>query len=345
MDTMSALVFHKPGEISVEEVEVPKVGPGDILMKVHATSICYSDIRVFKGEKKAKSGVIPGHETAGEIVGLGPEVEGFTKGERITICPILACGECYFCLVGKRNRCVNRTTLGYEENGGLASYLLIPERLVKLGHVIRLPESLSYEVAALTEPFACALNSVETCRLVPGSSVLIIGGGPMGLIHVLLAKAIGCPQIIVSDIMDSRLEAAKELGATLCVNPKRDDIKNKVLQATDGLGADAVILSVGSVEPVAEGLEVVRKQGYFNMFGGFPPGSVVQLDPNRIHYDEIFLTGTQNATPEQYVRACRLLRVIPDAAKLLTHKFGPKEADEAYSVRLRMEGLKSAVLY
>ncbi len=345
MDTMNALVFHKPGDIKVEDVPMPRVGPGDVLMKVHATSICYSDIRVFKGEKKARSGVIPGHETAGEIVEMGSQVEGYETGQRITICPIIACGECYYCMIGKRNRCIKRVTLGYEENGGLADYVLIPEQLVKLGHIITLPQGLSYEVAALTEPFACVLNSIESCRVVPGSSILIIGGGPMGLIHVLMAKAVGCPTIIVSDIMDSRLDSARELGATLGVNPQRESLRDAVMDATNGLGADAVILSVGNPNAVSEGLDMVRKQGYYNLFGGFPPESVVQLDPNRVHYDEIFLTGTQNATPEQYVRSCRLLTAIPDAGKILTHKFPAKEAEEAYNVRLRMEGLKSAVLY
>ncbi|MBM2826304.1 MAG: hypothetical protein HW403_368 [Dehalococcoidia bacterium] len=345
MDTMSALIFDSPGNIHVEDLPVPETGPGDILMRVRATSICYSDIRVYKGEKKAKAGVIPGHEIAGEIASMGSEVEGFSVGERITICPILACGECYYCMTGKRNRCVSRTTLGYEENGGLAHYVLIPKQLVKLGHVIPLPENLPYDVASLTEPFACALNSLESCRVQPGSTLAIVGAGPMGLIHVLLAAAIGCPQIIVSDPVEERLAWARELGATVTVNPTKESLEQVTMKATGGLGADAVVLSVGTVGAIADGLAVVRKQGYYNLFGGFPPGASFNLDPNRIHYDEIFLTGTQNATPDQYFRSAKLLNAIPKAAKLITHRFGPKNADEAYKARLDMSALKTTVIY
>ena len=345
METMSALIFDAPGKIHVDELPVPEPGPGDILMRVRATSICYSDIRVYKGEKKAKAGVIPGHEIAGEIEAMGSEVEGFSIGQRITLCPILACGECYYCMTGKRNRCVSRTTLGYEENGGLAHYVLIPEQLVKLGHVIPLSDTLSFEVASLTEPFACVLNSLESCRVQPGSTLAVIGGGPMGLIHVLLAAAIGCPQIIVSDPVEERLAWAKELGATMTVNPKKESLEQVTMKATDGLGADAVVLSVGTVDAIADGLAVVRKQGYYNLFGGFPPSSRFDLDPNRIHYDEIFITGTQNATPDQYFRSAKLLSAIPNAAKLITHRFGPKDADGAYRARLDMSGLKTTVIY
>src|SRR5688572_4959208 len=149
--SMKALVFHEPGRVSIEQRSEPQPGPRDILLRVGAASICASDIRVYRGEKKARAGVIPGHETAGVIAAVGGDVTEFRPGDRVVVCPIVADGSCYFCLQGKRNRCLNRITLGYEEDGGLAEYMLIPDRLLDLGHVFRVPDDLPLSRAALTE--------------------------------------------------------------------------------------------------------------------------------------------------------------------------------------------------
>lgn len=345
MATMQALIFERPGSIHVEERQIPEIGPGEVLLKVGAASVCASDIRVYKGEKKAKPGVIPGHEIAGAIAQVGEGVEGIARGERVVVCPIIACGECYFCLIGKRNRCLKRVTLGYDEDGGLANYVRIPQQLVQTGHVIPLETEMDYEVAAMTEPFACVLNSVETCKVQPGSSVLIIGAGPMGLMHLILSKAMGAAKIVVSDPLEDRLRVAAELGATHCVNPEKHDLVQEVMAATRGLGVDAGFLTFGTVAAMDGGLSSVRKLGFFNLFAGFPPDSHFDFDPNRIHYDELFVTGTQNANTDQYIRMARLLGVLPDARKLITHRFGAAEADKAYEARLGMEGLKAVVVY
>lgn len=345
METMSALVFHEAGRISLEERPVPKIGPDDVLVRVGAASVCASDIRVYKGEKYAKPGVIPGHEIAGEVVQVGSQVREVQLGDRVVVCPIIACGECYFCLLGRRNRCLRRTTLGYEEDGGFAPYLRAPGELVRLGHMIKIAPGLDYEVAVMTEPFACVLNSLETCRLRAGDTVFIIGAGPMGLTHLLLARALGASKVLISDPLKERLKAAEALGATVCVDPTRQSLRQEVLAATGGLGADVGILSVGVGDAIAEGLQSVRKQGFFNLFGGFPPGTQMVLDPNKVHYDELFLTGTQNATTDQYVRVAQLLAALPEARKLISHRFGPEEAPQAYAVRLDQSGLKTVVLY
>jgi len=342
---MTACVFHGPGKVAVEKIPKPEVGPGDVLMQVKATSICASDIRVFKGEKSARKGVIQGHEVAGVVAEVGSEVAGYSVGEAITVCPILACGRCYFCMIGRRNRCASRTTLGYDENGGLSEYMLIPQQLVELGHILKVPAGLPLEIASMTEPFACALYSLEVCQVGAGSSLLIVGAGPMGLTHLLIGRALGCSTIIVSDLMDSRLQAAQSLGADLCLDPTRQDVKKAVLEATAHQGADAVIITVGNVEAIGQGLDAVRKEGYVNLFGGFPPGARYVLDPNLIHYNEVVLTGTQNATPDHYRRALSLLTIMPKAKDLITHRFHITEAVGAFEARLALEGLKSVVTF
>lgn len=342
---MKACIFHEPGRISVEEVPDPRPGPGEVLLKVRAASICYSDIRVYKGLKKARPGVIPGHEIAGVVAAVGPGVEAFREGQRLVVCPILACGECYYCLQGKRNRCLDRRTLGYQEDGGLAELVVLPRRLVELGHLFSVPEGLPLERACLTEPTACTLNSLETCRAGAGGSLGIIGAGPMGLTHLLLARTMGVSRILVSEPVAERREYARRWGASRVVDPASEDLRRAALELSDGLGLDAAILTIGAAELVPETIRLVRRQGYVVLFGGFPPGASVPLDPNLIHYDELHLTGAQSAPPECYPRALHLLTIIPEMDGLITHRFAIQEATKAYETRLAGQGLKSVVVF
>ncbi len=341
---MKACVFHEPGRISVEERPDPRPGPGDLLLRVGAAAICHSDIRVYRGQKKARPGVIPGHEIAGVIVDAGEDVSQFRPGDRVAVCPILACGHCPFCIQGKRNRCPSRRTLGYEEDGGLAEYMLVPGELLELGHVFPVPEGLSLETAALMEPLACVLNSLETCRLAPGRSLLVVGAGPMGLLHLMLARVMGAEPVFVSEPDAGRRDYARRFGAALALDPAREDVGEAVLEATRGLGADAVVVTAGLPDVLESSLEIVRLQGALGLFGGFPPGTRVPLDPNIIHYRELILTGSQNATTGQYRRALGLLPLMPEVAQLTTHRYSIDDAVKAYESRLAGVGLKSMVV-
>jgi len=342
---MKACVFHGPGDVRVEERQRPRPGRGEMLLEMRATGICYSDIRVYKGEKKARAGVIPGHEPVGVIAALGEGVDGFRTGQEVAVCPILACGACFFCRRGYRNRCPQRTTLGYDDDGGLAEYMLVPAALIRLGHVFPLPAGLPPSRATLTEPMACVLNSLETCRLAAGGSLVVVGAGPMGLLHVMLARQLGVATIIVAELMDERLAHARRWGADLCLNPERDDVTSQVLAATDGLGADAVVVSTGSSQAAVGSLALARGQGVVSLFGGFPPNTNIPLDVNAIHYGEIVLTGSQNATSDQYRRALQLLARLPQAEEINTHPFKISDGPKAYSSRLAMDGLKSLVVF
>ncbi|MDP2675408.1 MAG: alcohol dehydrogenase catalytic domain-containing protein [Dehalococcoidia bacterium] len=342
---MKACVFHGPGDVRVESLPDPEPGPGELLLRMEATGLCHSDVRVYKGEKTARAGVIPGHENVGVIAALGEGVDGPALGRRVALCPIIACGRCYYCLRGLRNRCLSRLTLGYDENGGLAEYLRVPAALVSLGHVFPVPEGLAPEAATLTEPLACVLNSLEGCRLSPGGSLLLLGAGPMGLLHLLLARALGVATVIVSEVNEERLEQARRFGAGVALHPGRDDLARAVMEASDGLGVDAAVVTTGLPSLVEPALAAVRRQGTVSLFGGFPPGSSVALDPNAVHYNEINVTGSQNATPDQYRRALQLLTVMPQAAAVNTHRFPIDEGPRAYEARLGMDGLKSLVIF
>lgn len=342
---MKALVFHGPGRIAVEERPDPEPGPGEALIRVAATSICHSDIRVYRGLKKASPGVIPGHEVAGVVAATGPGVEAVRAGQRVAIDPIVADGDCFFCRQGKRNRCLRRVTLGYEVDGGLAERLLAPAPLVAQGHLLPVPADVPLTRACLTEPLACVLNSLETCRVAAGSSLVIVGAGPMGLMHALAARALGATTVLVSEPDPARRALARSFGATGALDPDADDLVAAVREATDGLGADAVVVTAGLPGVVPLALSLARRQGVVSLFAGFPPDATAPLDVNAIHYGELVLTGSQNATTDQYRRALALLAALPDIDRIVTHRFSIDEATRAYDVRLAGEGLKSMVVF
>ena len=340
---MRATVFNAPGNVTVEDRPTPFAGPGEIRLRVGAASLCASDVRVYRGEKYAAPGVIPGHEISGVVDQLGDGVTGYAEGDRVILCPIVACNACRYCLLGRRNRCVKRETLGYDLDGGFADYLRVPASLVATGHVIKIPDALPLDLAAITEPSACTLASLELCEVGAGASMAIIGAGPMGLMHLLLGRALGAGPIIVSEPVAERRALAARWGADIVLDPATDDVRGAVMSAT-GEGADAVIVSVGINALVPPALALVRPQGVVNLFAGFPRGGdPVPFDPNLVHYGEVILTGSQNATTDQYRRTVQLIGHVPHYDELITNRYSVEQGPEAYESRLALAGLKSLV--
>jgi L-iditol 2-dehydrogenase len=349
---MRATIFESPGNVSVADRPAPQPGPGELRLRMAAASLCASDVRVYRGEKYAKPGVIPGHEIAGVVEALGDGASqldmtdrAIREGDRVVVCPVVACGQCRFCIIGRQNRCIARKTLGYDLDGGFAEQLLVPAELVRVGHVLSVPKDLPLDIAALTEPAACTLNSLELCEVGAGTSLLIIGAGPMGLLHVIMGRALGASPIIVTEPVAERREIATRWGADLVLAPETQDVPGAVKDATGSYGADAVVVTVGVHALVTPAIDLVRKQGIINMFAGFPPNQTVPFDPNIIHYGEIVLTGSQNATTEQYRKTVNLLGQVPHIDEVVTNRYDIEHAPEAYSSRLAMSGLKSLVQF
>ena len=337
---MRALIFDRPGEIRVGVKPDPAPGPGEAVLDVAAVSVCASDLRVFRGEKHAEPGVVPGHEFAGTISAVGDGVESAAPGDAVAVYPIIACGGCSFCRRGLRNRCVERRTLGYDLDGGIAERVLLPAPLVAQGHAVRLAAGADLRRAALTEPTACVLNSLESCRFRAGASVAVLGAGPMGLLHVALARAMGAGPVVAAEPVAPRREAAAELGA-IAVEP--DAARAAVLDATGGAGADVVIVSVGLDGLAEAALDLAARQGSVNLFAGFPKGASATVDVNALHYDEVSLIGTQNATPDQFRRSAALIPSLAALDRIVTHRFPLERAAEAYGVRGDPSALKTMV--
>jgi threonine dehydrogenase-like Zn-dependent dehydrogenase len=338
---MKALRFFEPGRVAVVDVAEPVAGPGEVVLKVHATGLCNSDVRVYLGEKKAAAGVIPGHEIAGEVASVGAGAKA-TLGETVSLCPIWCCGTCSFCREGYRNRCPSRTTLGYDLHGGIAEYVLVPAPLVAMGHLIPMDPATPPEYRALLEPFACVLNSLVSLGVEAGRPLAIVGGGPMGLLHLIGARAMGAGPVMVVEPDSGRRAVAEAIGCAAAVAP--EDALATGKQLTRGDGFHGVALAVGAAAAVPLALDLARRLGWVNFFAGFPPNAQHTLDLNRVHYDEVRIFGTQNAPFPLYWKSAAMIPRLQGLERVVTNRYTLANAAEAYGARLGREGLKSAVV-
>jgi L-iditol 2-dehydrogenase len=338
---LKALVYHSRGKISVENIPKPEIGNGEALIKVETAAICATDLRIFRGEKSARENTVLGHEFAGRIVEVESSVEDVEIGDRVGFYPIIADGRCDFCLKGFRNRCVNRKTIGIDLDGGFAEYFLAPKEPVRMGNIVKLPDSVSYEEASLLEPVSTVVNSVERLGIGYGDNVLIVGSGPMGLIHVMMSKLRGAANVIVSDLVEERLEIARKLGATGTINPNKVELAEEIRRFTENSGINVAILTIGIPGVVEQLLEIVQPQGKISLFAGGGKTYTSTLDLNKIHYKELTLTASQNATPDQFKKSLKLIASKNlDIKKIITHTYPLSSAIEAFNLRGELKALK-----
>lgn len=306
---MKAAVFYGPNDMRLEEVKKPEVTEDEILVKVNISAVCGTDVRIYLG-KKTKGVRIPstiGHEIVGTIVKVGKSVLGFEAGNRVGVMPVIPCGNCNYCQNSMENVCVNRTAIGYEFDGGFSEYVRIPETAIKVGNLVKLPDHVSFEQAVVTEPLACCLNGNKKANVKMNDTVVVIGGGPIGLMHVQLAKIAGAKNVILSELVDHRRDKAKEAGADIVVNPNQESLEDLVLDITDRLGADVVIMAIGVPQLVNVAAKLLKKGGTLNLFAGFTNGALSEVDPNIIHYNEVNVTGTSSLTRANYLQALSLI--------------------------------------
>lgn len=304
MDTMLAAVYHGPHDIRLEEVERPQPGPGEAVMRVRAASVCATDLRILNhGHFKISEGTVRilGHELAGEIVAVGGQVTHLTPGTRVAVAPNVGCGVCWECVQGNINLCTDYGAFGITLDGGFAEYTLITAAAVQQGNVVEMPDDLSFVEAALCEPLACCYNAQQACRLAPGETMVIMGAGPMGLMNLLLARYSGAGQVIVSEVQADRARRAVEFGADLAVDPSKRDLKEAIMEATGGRGADVVIVAVGSAALQEQAVELAARRGRVNFFAGLAAGhDRACVNSNWIHYGQVTVTGTTGASHRQY---------------------------------------------
>ena len=303
---MTAAVLYGKEDVKIEQVPIPRVGDGEVLIKVQVALTCGTDLKVYQRGYHAKMIVPPalfGHELAGVIEEVGPGVKTFRKGMRVVALNSAPCQACFYCSKHQENLCEDLLF----NNGAYAEYIKIPKRIVEL-NMLAIPQGMSFEAAAMTEPLACVLRGLQETGVEIGDNVAVIGGGPIGLMFLQVAKAIGCNPIAVVK-RDEQVASAKKFGAeeVVQINDRVDAVEAVRSLTSGGRGVDVVIEAVGRPQAWQWAIDMVRKGGTVNLFGGCPSGTKVEIDTNRLHYSEITLKATFHHTPDTVRRAFKLI--------------------------------------
>ncbi|WP_233284903.1 alcohol dehydrogenase catalytic domain-containing protein [Agrobacterium tumefaciens] len=344
-EIMKAGLLKAPNDLTFETVADPKLASGDLLIRVKAATVCGTDIRIFRGRKTAgvRYPSILGHEFAGEIVDTGGHGE-FTCGEAVAVCPAIPCGYCDYCKRGFENICQNLTAIGYEIDGAFAEYIRIPAKAVHSRNVLKVPKGVSWEQAALVEPLSCVLNGQEKLEVGVGDNVVILGSGPIGLLHIKLARHSGAHRIIVSEPSASRREAALVAGADVVVDPVNEDLQSIVRAHTRGLGADKLIVAIGVTRLANDALSLVRHRGKVSLFAGFSTAETASMDVNLIHYNELIVTGSFGLNRLQFEKSLDMIASGQiEVDSMLTHRFELKDISEALATAEQGAAVKVAV--
>ncbi|MBI5966330.1 MAG: alcohol dehydrogenase catalytic domain-containing protein [Deltaproteobacteria bacterium] len=336
------------GLLEVTDIPPPNIGDGEVLIRVMAASLCGTDLRILDfGHRKipAGAGRILGHEFSGVIEKVGPGVQGLSAGERVAVAPNMGCGACAECLQGAANLCPEYEALGISLDGAFAELIRLPAKAVLQGNMVKIPGTVSFEEAALNEPFSCVLNGLEACQIQYGDALLIFGAGPIGLMHLMLGRSSGTRKVILTDIVEERLRLAAELGADVVLHSQASDFKKKVLAETDGKGPDVIVTACPVPEVQEWALEMAAVKGRINFFGGLPQNrETIQCRSNLIHYKNLKVTGVTGSSNIQFRRALSLVaskRV--DLHRLISHIFEIEQAKEAFEVARRGAGLKVVI--
>jgi L-iditol 2-dehydrogenase len=345
---MNALVYRGPGDLRLERRDPPRPGAGEVLVRVEACGICGTDLRIRAGKHRAYGdGVcrVPGHEIAGTIAAVGAGAPG-REGDRVFVAPNVGCGRCRQCRDGRINLCVRPEALGITRDGALAEYLLVPADAVAQGNLLPVPPEADAAAVALIEPLACVLRGQRPLAISSEDVVLIVGAGPIGLLHLAVARVREPALVIVSEPAEQRREQAAARGADIVVDPAASDLAAVVAERSeDGRGADVVVTAAPVAAAQRQAVELAAPGGRINFFGGLPrDAAVVEIDTNLIHYKELLVTGTTANTTEDCREALELVVAgAIDTGELVSARFGLDEADGAFAAAASGRALKVVV--
>lgn len=310
-DMMKAVRLHSAGDLRLDEVPIPIAGVGEVRIAVWRSGICGTDLHIAKGTFPAPNLPLTlGHEFSGTVDALGDAVQGIAVGDRVVVDINIACGHCYFCARGQKLFCPSVSQLGVHRDGGLAEFVVAPASNI---HV--LPATLSLDDAAYVEPLACAIHGQDRIGIRSGETVLIIGGGPMGLAHIALARLNGASRVIVSEPDPTRRGLARSMGADDLIDPIASDVADSLAALTDGIGPDVVIEAVGSVRTYEAAVQLVRRGGRILAYGAAPQDAEMTLRPFDVYAKELTIVGSYAGTYDTWPRAVALIangRFSPD---------------------------------
>ena len=346
---MKALVFKGKGRLELEEIKKPEIKEGEALLKVKAAAICGTDLRILNyGHHHIPEGSsrILGHEIAGVIEEVSSSVKTLEPGMTVAVAPNIYCGACDLCNNDQTGLCDSTIPFGIMLDGGFAEYMLIPSKAINQGNIIPIKSGLDFTQIALNEPLSCCFNSLEYTEFSLGMTILIIGAGPIGIMHTLLANKMGAARVIVSEVSDDRLEEIKKFGADVTVNPTKQNLRELVFDVTKGRGADVAIVACGVAAAHNEALECLGHRGRLNFFGGLPKDKpMTTINANTVHYKHLKVVGTTRQSISQYKKTLGLIEGKKiDLGQLITGRFTLDQAEKAFRTAQQGTGLKNVFL-
>ncbi len=326
---MRVAVYYNNHDVRLEERPTPQIGPGELLVRVEACGICGSD--VMEWYRRDRVPLVLGHEIGGQIAAVGDGVELYQEGDRVSAAHHVPCNTCHYCLSGHHTICDTFRQTNFDP-GGFAEYIRLPAINVNRG-VFVLPDEVSYEEATFIEPLACVRRGQRLAHVQSGRSVLIIGSGIAGLLHVQLAHALGTGCLVATDINEYRLEAARQFGADATIHAK-EDLPNRLRQVNQGRLADLVIVCTGATSAITQALQSVERGGTILFFAPTNPGVTIPISVNDLFWrNDITLTTSYAASPADYTAALELIRARRvDINRMITHRLGLAEAGPGFQL-------------
>ena len=331
---MRVAMWYNNRDVRIEEMPIPQIGSGELLVRVEASGICGSD--VMEWYRLDRAPLVLGHEIGGQIVAVGEGVELYKEGDRISAAHHVPCNTCYYCLNGHHTVCDTLRQTNFDP-GGFAEYIRLPEINVRYG-VFLLPDEISYEEATFIEPVACVLRGQRRAQVQQGNSVLVIGSGIAGLLHLQLARASGASRVFATDINDFRLEAARKFGADAIIHAEQD-VPACLRQLNEGRLADRVIVCTGVVSAIKQSLNSVERGGTILFFAPTDAGITIPISINGLFWrNDITLTTSYAGSPSDYQMALELIRnnVIP-VRQMITHRLGLADTGLGFQLVINAE--------
>jgi L-iditol 2-dehydrogenase len=338
---MRAAVYYNNSDVRVEERPKPSIGPDEILVKVVASGICGSDVLEWYRTKKAP--IVLGHEIAGMIDEVGGGVQDFTVGDRVFVSHHVPCNTCRYCMAGNHTVCETLHTTNFDP-GGFAEFVRVPAINVVTG-TFTLPTTMSYDEATFIEPLGCVIRGQRVVGGCKGKTVLVLGSGVSGLLHIMLAKARGASKIIATDIADFKFEQAIALGADRVISAHHD-VAAKVKEATDGRGADLIIVCTGALSAFSDALKAVDRAGTILCFATTEPGVDLQVPINEFWRNSVTITSSYAAAPVDLVEAIEVIRDREvQVARLITHRVPLDDAGVGFQMMANSQASIKILVY
>jgi L-iditol 2-dehydrogenase len=344
---MKAARYSGPQDLQVIDVPMPVPADNEILIRVHSCATCGTDAKIFNhGHPRLKPPQIIGHEIAGEIVTVGSAVSGHAVGDRVQVIAAIPCGTCWLCTSGRMTICGNQLSMGYQFPGGFAEYMIIPNEVIRVNGVNKIPDGISYDEAAVTEPLACVLNAQQILQIQKGDSVLVMGAGPIGCLHVRVARALGAGKVFLADINGGRLKkSADVVKPDASFDMSQVKLEEAILEHTDGHGPAIVITAAPAAAAQELAISMVAPGGKVSFFGGLPKDApYIQCDANIVHYKEVTLYGANGSSPQQNRDALAMIaNGQVQVSDLITHRVSLDNVQSAIDAVISGDAIKVVV--